>query len=160
MCVYLMCCRFINARRRIVQPMIDQSNRTGRILMFTRLKLFNRCPYLVKKINIYIVTEKVYKATTSGPLAYFMLVLGRWFISQYSFKTVTNFYRKVDFLALQSLAISLFSLQMLFYISLIFWQIMTFVHPTLYPIVYGHSQVWHMAIWFPPLWSGGFQTSS
>lgn len=28
--IVVCCCRFINARRRIVQPMIDQSNRAGK----------------------------------------------------------------------------------------------------------------------------------
>ena len=32
MCSYFVCFRFINARRRIVQPMIDQSNRAGKCL--------------------------------------------------------------------------------------------------------------------------------
>lgn len=32
----LLCSRFINARRRIVQPMIDQSNRAGKIAKSTR----------------------------------------------------------------------------------------------------------------------------
>lgn len=30
LCLLFLLCRFINARRRIVQPMIDQSNRAGK----------------------------------------------------------------------------------------------------------------------------------
>lgn len=32
LCLLFILCRFINARRRIVQPMIDQSNRAGKSL--------------------------------------------------------------------------------------------------------------------------------
>lgn len=40
LCLLFILCRFINARRRIVQPMIDQSNRAGESLQKPPLRTF------------------------------------------------------------------------------------------------------------------------
>lgn len=76
-------CRFINARRRIVQPMIDQSNRAGKSLVITAFKLWTGaapCARSSDKQRISQNTQKPHRsftcaATTAARLSCSIILL-------------------------------------------------------------------------------------
>ena len=63
--LFFLCFRFINARRRIVQPMIDQSNRAGEFsksLLRVVIWMFycTVCVFFLQNIEIYYYSMKTY----------------------------------------------------------------------------------------------------
>ncbi len=67
--------RFINARRRIVQPMIDQSNRAGKLYMNDNEPLLVSSPTVTKRNKhsnksrgLSLNNEKLYRRINSGQI--------------------------------------------------------------------------------------------